>query len=70
MPCPTVQDNTIWCIIHKETGKFCSFGSKVAWLKESYAKSAYKCHYKYGIDLKDDNCQYKIIEVINQVKGK
>ena len=73
MPSPTLQGNTIWCIVHKETGKFCSFGSKVAWLKEGYAKAAYNTHVgknrywqcKDFIDLEDENCLYEIIEINN-----
>lgn len=68
-----LRGNSIFCIVHKETGQFCSFGSKIAWTKEHYAKAAYNMHYGKGkywqrndfIDIQDSECPYEIIEIRN-----
>lgn len=71
MPKPTRQGNTIYCIVHVESGEFCSFGSKIAWISISAAKNAFQCHVKeyskgYGTSVKiEDQDEYEIIEVNN-----
>lgn len=69
---PVRKGNTIYCIVHSESGEFCAFGSKVAWVTEGAAKSAFSCHakdyengrYTKGIKIEDQD-EYEIIEINN-----
>lgn len=59
---------SIWVIKDSE-GKFCTFGSKCAWITEGAAKNAFHCHVKeyskgYGTGVKfDSQTEYNIEEI-------
>lgn len=71
MPKPNRKGNTIYCIVHKESGEFCAFGTKIAWVTIGAAKNAFSCHVReyskgYGTGVKiEDQDEYEIIEINN-----
>lgn len=71
MPKSVRKMDTIYCIVHSESGEFCAFGSKCAWVSAGAAKNAFSCHainYKDGYRIPariEDQDEYEIIEVRN-----